>query len=174
LLSHLKYHQKNIEMCINILLENGYPLKLIFEQTNKRFKTLFVNKIHSNINNSRIPTKNNDTDPETEKRYFVIPYLCGILETIASLFNKSDYTIGFRCLNKLDRIIRVQKDHTEYSQKNNIVYKINCSNCEASYVGQTKRQLKTRVKEHCNNIKLNKSKHSVITEHRLNFDHDFD
>jgi len=30
------------------------------------------------------------------------------------------------------------------------------------------------VKEHCNNIKLDKSKHSVITEHRLNFDHDFD
>jgi len=174
LLSHPKYHQKNIEMCINILLENGYPLKLIFEQINKKLKTLFANKIHSNINNDRIPTKNNDTDPETKKRYFVIPYLCGISETIASLFNKSDYTIGFRCLNKLDRTIRVQKDYTEHSQKNNIVYKINCRNCEASYVGQTKRQLKTRVKEHCNNIKLDQSKHSVITEHRLNFDHDFD
>jgi len=36
------------------------------------------------------------------------------------------------------------------------------------------RQIKTRIKEHDNNIKLDKSKHSVITEHRVNFNHDFD
>jgi len=172
LLSHPKYHQKNIEMCINILLNNGYPLKLCFEQINKRLKMLFANKLHNNMNNGRNSTNNNDTD-ETVKRYFVIPYLCGISETIASLFKNSDYTIGFRCLNKLDKTIRAQKDHTELLQKNNIVYKINCGNCEASYVGQTKRQLKTRIKEHCNNIKLDKSKHSVITEHRIDFNHNF-
>jgi len=70
-------------------------------------------------------------------------------------------------------ILRVQKDYTEHSQKNNVVYKINCKNC-ASYVGQTKRQIKTRIKEHYNNIKTNKSKHSVIKEHIINFDHNFD
>jgi len=43
-----------------------------------------------------------------------------------------------------------------------------------SYVGQTKRQLKTRVKEYCNNIKLNNTKHSVITEHILKLNHKFD
>jgi len=74
----------------------------------------------------------------------------------------------------LDNIIRVQKDRTEHTMKNNIVYKINCSNCTASYVGQTKRQMKTRIREHCNNIKLDESKHSVISEHILNFKHKFD
>jgi len=118
-------------------LNQQYPLNLIFVQINKRIKTLFLSKVQSNINNGIIPIKNNVTDPETKKHYFVIPYLCGISETIASLFNKSVYTVGFRCLNKLDRIIRVQKDYTEHSQKNNIVYQINCKNCEASYVGQT-------------------------------------
>jgi len=69
---------------------------------------------------------------------------------------------------------KVQKDQTEYAQKNNIVYKINCKNCiEVTYVGQTKRQLKTRVEEHCNNIKLD-MKHSVITEHILKLKHKFD
>jgi len=56
----------------------------------------------------------------------------------------------------------------------NVVYKISSKNCEASYVGQTCRQLKTRISEHKNHILRNTSIHSVITEHRLQFNHDFD
>ncbi|XP_011860757.1 PREDICTED: uncharacterized protein LOC105557945 [Vollenhovia emeryi] len=58
--------------------------------------------------------------------------------------------------------------------KSNVVYKINCNNCDASYVGQTKRKLKTRIKEHINNKKLDEQKHSVITKHMLEFNHNFD
>jgi len=86
LLSHPKHHQKNIEMCIGYLLNNGYPLKLIVEQINRRIKTLFMNKVSSDINNERIPIKNNDVDHETKKHFFVIPYLKSISEITASLF----------------------------------------------------------------------------------------
>jgi len=34
--------------------------------------------------------------------------------------------------------------------------------------------LKTRIREHKNNIKLNQSKHSVILEHIIKFNHSFD
>jgi len=44
----------------------------------------------------------------------------------------------------------------------------------ASYVGQTKRQLKTRFKKHNNNIKLNSFKCSVISEYILKYSHIFD
>jgi len=40
-----------------------------------------------------------------------------------------------------------------------------------SYVGQTKRQLKTRVKEHKSNKKLDPNKLSVISEHINLFNH---
>jgi len=53
------------------------------------------------------------------------------------------------------------------------VYKINCKECDVSYVGQTKRQLATR-KEHRRNIKLDPSKYSVISEYIYNFNHLFD
>ena len=56
----------------------------------------------------------------------------------------------------------------------NVVYKINCNNCDVSYVGQTGRQLNTRIKEHKNHINRNNQTKSVITEHRTNFLHDFD
>jgi len=42
------------------------------------------------------------------------------------------------------------------------------------YVGQTKRQLRTRINEHRNNIKQDHSKHSVISEHIINYNHTFD
>jgi len=74
----------------------------------------------------------------------------------------------------LDRIVRVHKDQTEHLHKNNVIYKINCKDCNASYVGQTKRRLKTRIKEHCNNIKLDDSKHSVVTQHIIDYNHSFD
>jgi len=73
------------------------------------------------------------------KKYFIIPYIRNISEITAALINKSLFTVGYRCLNKIDNIIKVHKDQTEHNQKSNIVYKINCQNCDVSYVGQTKR-----------------------------------
>ncbi|KYN14843.1 hypothetical protein ALC57_12952, partial [Trachymyrmex cornetzi] len=44
------------------------------------------------------------------------------------------------------------KDGLPHDSKENVVYKINCKNCDASYVGQTGRKLKTRINEHKNDI----------------------
>jgi len=41
-------------------------------------------------------------------------------------------------------------------------------------VGQTKRLLKDRISEHRNHINRNSNQLSVITNHRQNFNHDFD
>jgi len=93
---------------------------------------------------------------------------------VSSVVSKSEYTIGYRCLNKLNMFEKTHKDKEQSSTNNNIIYKICYENCNASYVGQTKRQLRTRLREHRNNIKLNQSKHSVISEHTKSVDHVFD
>jgi len=41
-------------------------------------------------------------------------------------------------------------------------------------VGQTKRTLNTRVGEHRNHIRRNSAQISVITDHRLQLNHEFD
>ena len=46
--------------------------------------------------------------------------------------------------------------------------------CDASYVEQTCRQLKSRITEHKNHIRWNTSTRNVITEHRSQEGHDFD
>ena len=54
-----------------------------------------------------------------------------------------------------------------------MVYKIFCENCEANYVGQTKRKLKTRLQEHKLDINKNMGSPTVITNHRIKCNHNF-
>lgn len=53
------------------------------------------------------------------------------------------------------------------------VYRIFCSNCNVSYVGQTKRKLKTRIRKRMMDINKNSSP-SVISTHRINKDYNFE
>ncbi|KAL6421569.1 hypothetical protein ACFW04_014303 [Cataglyphis niger] len=137
LLSHLLFHQKNLKRCINILFDNGYPLHLVFNIFNRKIKT---------FNNNTNPT-NNNTNKENKKSYFIIPYNNNILE------------LGYRCLNKLNKIIKAQKDKNSNPFNNNIIYKIKCN--------------WAILKEHIN-IKLDPSKHTVVSENIINLKHTFD
>lgn len=55
----------------------------------------------------------------------------------------------------------------------NVVYKIDRNNCKASYVGQTKRKLNTRLKEHRFDIKRSTSP-SMISKYIIECEHNFD
>jgi len=54
----------------------------------------------------------------------------------------------------------------------NIIYKIAYKECDATYIRQ-KRKLKTRITEHKNQIRRTNNV-SVITEHKLSKNHEFD
>jgi len=170
LLSHPMFHQKNLELVVDLLLDNGYPLDLIFDKMNSRIKSLINTKKNSGI----VDSKKIHDDPNNNKKFVVFPYVKGISELVSSTVDKTKYITGYRVLNSLGRFIKVHKDTNNFLSNNNVVYKILCKDCNASYVGQTKRQLKTRLKEHSNNIKLDSSKHSVITQHILEYSHMFD
>jgi len=45
--------------------------------------------------------------------------------------------------------------------------KINCMDCETTYVGRTKRQLKTRVHNHTSDVNKKSSSLSVISNHHF-------
>jgi len=165
-LSHPSFQQKNIEFVINVLLENGYPLAFIFEKLKKRIKTLCLNKSSKN--------KNTESDKIEKREIVVIPYFNNISEMIAARIDKSRHIIGYRTLNNLGNFVKVHKDTVETLSNNNVVYKISCMDCEASYVGQTKRQLRTRVREHLSNLKSKSATPSVVTEHALQASHSFD
>ena len=82
------------------------------------------------------------------------------------------YNIGTIPLVKksLSTIIRLGKDMTKKWDRTNVLYKFDCKNCSATYIGKTKRSLRTRINEH----KTNKNKESVMSLHRIENKHEFD
>jgi len=73
--------------------------------------------------------------------------------------------------NWLKNFIEKRKNGLDPLCNPNVVYKISCDNCDASYVGQTKRQLKTRLQEHASDINRRSKSPSVISNHRIDHNH---
>ena len=66
------------------------------------------------------------------------------------------------------------KDKVDNAQVN-VVYKVNCNGCEASYVGDSKRGMGVRIPEHKRESKKAHKetpffKHMIDTEHTFDFD----
>ena len=68
------------------------------------------------------------------------------------------------------------KDQVAAEDKNNIVHKIDCSNCKAVYFGEYKQSLKSRSDEHkrsvgnCNCDKNEIAKHCWEADHNFSWD----
>jgi len=164
-LSHPRFHEKNLKFIIETFINNNYPVHFIFNTIHMRLKSLF---------NKR--TKKQITDNTNEERtsWFLILFIKKVTDKFKNIANRLKAKLVFFSLNKLGRITKGQKDILPTKCNKNIVYKLSCKNCDATYVGQTKRKLNTRVLEHKNDINKKTGKHSVITEHRLDKNHEFD
>jgi len=141
-------------------------LDFIFNTISSRIKNLVNDKI--------VKYKNNNENCSDKKIWFTVAFIKTISEKFKSITNGAVSRLSFFSTNKLNSLIKVHKGPLRKPSNMNVVYKISCKTCDASYMGQTCRQLKTRISEHKNHVSRNTSTHSVITEHRLQFKHDFD
>ena len=69
------------------------------------------------------------------------------------LLDKFQFELVYKPMNNLNSFIKTGKDKIKKDELLNVVYQINYKDCDYSYVGQTKRKLKTRLKEHINDLK---------------------
>ena len=65
------------------------------------------------------------------------------------------------------------KDRVDSEDKNNIVYEIDCSNCESAYFGESKRSLKSRSDEHKRSVRNCNCDKNEIAKHCWEADHNF-
>ena len=63
------------------------------------------------------------------------------------------------------------KDPIFTSEKFCLIYKTPCNDCEFSYIGQTKQDLKTKILEHLRVIRNQQSEKSALCEHSMIHDH---
>ena len=88
----------------------------------------------------------------------MLPYIYNISERLANTFKKYSVTSVMKPINTIRNILVHPKDKIPRDKASGVVYKIECSNCPESYVGETGREYKARKKEH----KADVDKHSKV------------
>ncbi|KYN10278.1 hypothetical protein ALC57_17593, partial [Trachymyrmex cornetzi] len=168
-LSHPKFHTRNIEMMINNFLNNGYPLDFLFSTINKRIDTLSSRK---NVYSNACSYQNSNS--VNFDNFFIVPYIKDVSEKFKPVAKKNNLKVAFKPMNKLNTIIKTGKDRLKTIEHSNAVYRIDCLDCDASYVGQTKRKVATRISEHKSCARKSSNLHNVVAEHQVQLDHKFD
>ncbi len=137
------------EYVLNILRENNYP---------KDF-------LKNCLNPSACRNQNNSEGDISIKGYAVVPYIQGVTEPIKRILSNCNIKVTLKPYLTLGHIFAKPKDPIPTNQKTHAVYSIPCNDCEKEYLGQSKRQFGTRLKEHQKAVStLNKGK-SALAEH---------
>ncbi|XP_024891138.1 uncharacterized protein LOC112466975, partial [Temnothorax curvispinosus] len=148
-----RFHHANINIIKDILV-NSFPIKLVNKHINNRLRQL--------ENRRDLSANNSERDSTFDvRRCVVIPYVKGLSAGIRDTLERVRCDVVYKIPKKLSAVIRKSKDRLATNKETNVVYKIDCENCDASYIGQTKRHLETRLKEHFSDIKKHDSNFSV-------------
>jgi len=110
-LSNPEFHQKNFLCLINNLLNNNYPLEMIFSSIRERLSSKFRQINHRT-----------SVSMDTNDNYFVIPYIDHTADRFIQLFkNIPKFKLAFFGINKLNKFIKVHKDRLPYLSRSNVV-----------------------------------------------------
>ena len=78
----------------------------------------------------------------------VLPYIEGTTDKLSRILRKHNIFTAFKPHRTFRNILVHPKDKINKEERCGVVYGIPCRNCEFIYVGETSRQLKTRIAEH--------------------------
>ena len=149
--------KKNEDLLIKKqLLENNYPAS-------------FIRKCYNKINHSR----GDKIDKDGNVKYVKVPYIQGKSERLARLLRPLNISLALKPSNTLSGKLQNLKDKITTNEKNSVVYKIECNDCDSSYIGETGRPLGTRLSEHQANIRTLYDR-SQLVEHMVTHNHTFD
>ena len=104
-----------------------------------------------------------------------IPYIKGTSETIARVLQPYNIRVAHKPITTLRQLLTNVKDKDEPNDRQGAVYKIKCCDCQATYVGETGRNLNTRLTEHKRatrngDLNNNIAEHHLQTNHRIDWD----
>ena len=103
-----------------------------------------------------------------------IPYIQGVSEAVTRILSDINVQVHMKPFRTLRRILSHPKDRIPDDDKFSVVYKINCCDYDASYVGETGRALKTCVSEHRRAMEKRDFSASALVQHAWEHDHHID
>ena len=102
-------------------------------------------------------------------------YIKGTSEIIARILQPYNIRVAHRPITTLRKLLTNVKDKDQPRDRQGAVYKIKCCDCQATYIGETGRNLNTRLTEHRRatrngDINNNIAEHHLQTNHRIDWD----
>ena len=90
---------------------------------------------------------------------------------IKRVYSQYGASTVFKPHQTLRQLLVIPKDKASDEEKSGVVYRYPCKGCDKVYIGQTKRSLGDRIKEHCAKTTSNQS---ALAEHSKNTGHELD
>ena len=117
-----------------------------------------------------------DTEPNVTNNNtttVTIPYVKGTSETIAWILQPYNICVAHKPITTLRQLLTKVKGKDEPNRRQGAVYKIKCCDCQATYNGETGRNLNVRLTEH-KRATRNDDINNHIAEHHLQTNHKID
>lgn len=138
---------KEILFIKSVLTENNYPINFVNKNLNKIIN--YPGKIIQN---------------NSDKILQIIPYINGLSENLKRISNQFNILTRFKTQNTLRSLLSHTKPKNLSQNNKECIYKIPCE-CGKVYIGETKRPLEIRIKEHKRNVQLHDVGKSKVAEH---------
>jgi hypothetical protein len=130
--------QKEWKIIQHIATKNNFPQNVL-----QKLKQQILHKDH--------PQKTNDN----HKTWTTFTYYSPQIYKFTNLFKNTNIRIAFRSTNMIKQLTKWKTNNTTPDYDKSGIYNITCNTCHKLYIGQTKRSLKLRCKEHIRYIKNN-------------------
>ena len=113
------------------------------------------------------------TDIQEEDVKIILPYVRGTIDKLRNILRSHKIRSTFYSEMTLRELLCKPNDQVATEEKNNNVYEINSSNCQAVYFRESKRPLKSRSDEHKRSVRncdCDIAKHLWEADHNFNWD----
>ena len=134
--------RKEIDLVRSTLKQNDYPDRLLYRKK------------------SANATKNQEHET---RGLAILPYLLGLTDKIKWRLTTHKIQVTSKPVRKLGNVLTSIKDPADIKSRQGVVYSILCRDCNKRYIGETKRSLETRQKEHKADIKNKRFDKSAAT-----------
>ncbi|XP_055308689.1 uncharacterized protein LOC129572701 [Sitodiplosis mosellana] len=122
---------------------------------------VLIKKHLDKINKFNLSTLFSQNTPEVERVRVGLPYIPQIMKKIKNKFREYNLTIVYTNQTKIMNLLGSTKDTIDSLHKSGI-YAIQCPVCMCEYIGQTKRNISVRFREHCLCIKNKQGYRSAL------------
>ena len=141
----------------------------------KHLNTVFIkNNYSTDFIERNTYVRPNDSSNSSYTTTATIPYTRGAFETIARILGPYNIQVAHKPMLTLRRLLTNLKDKDEPEGSPEAVYKVKYSDCQGTCIGETGRNLTTRLNEHKRatekgDLNNNIAEHPLKTSHTIDW-----